>query len=177
MAKQQGAARGKTPRKAASFSNLLKKAPKIKNFWRTTLSGVLFQSDENGKFVLQTADGVFHELNVSSVKHYRVLQEKGEFTIIEVQVSTRDLSETTMFRQAAPSKEQFSDRLSKLPAHLSDPQIAQNYLDALVKDPAHPIHQYWQFGQPIKSPFTGSDHPFASTLEADSKDFGPLTWE
>jgi len=39
-----------------------------------------------GKFVLQTADGIFHELNVKSVEQFKILERDGKFTVVEIQL-------------------------------------------------------------------------------------------
>jgi hypothetical protein len=160
-------AKGK-PRRKASFSNLLKTAPTIKSFRRATVSGVLFQSEQKGKFVLQTAEGIHHELNVKSVEQYKVLERRGKFTVVEIKVPARDLLEDAAFSGAPLTNEQFADELSKLPPHLSDPEHAQSHLNAFKEDPAHPIHQYWQFGKTAESPFRKFDHPFPPTPQAQS---------
>ena len=160
-------AKGK-PRRKASFSNFLKTAPKIKSFRKATISGVLFQSEQRGKFVLQTAEGIHHELNVKSVEQYKVLERKGEFTVVEIEVPARELSEGAAFSRALMTNEQFAEQLSKLPPHLSDPKRAHVHLNAFKEDPAHPIHQYWQFGKTAESPFKKFDHPFPPTHQARS---------
>jgi len=161
------AAKGK-PRRRASFANLLKKAPKIANFRRATVSGVLFQSEQKGKFVLQTAEGILHELNVKAVEQYRVLERRGEFTVVEIKVPARELSEGTALSRAPMTNEQFAEQLSKLPPGFSDPEQAQVHLNAFKEDPAHPIHQYWRFGRKVESPFREFDHPCPPTHEIRS---------
>jgi hypothetical protein len=121
-----------------------------------------------GKFVLQTADGIFHELNVKSVEQFKILERDGKFTVVEIQLPSRELGEGETFSTDVLTKEEFADQLSKLPAALSDPEQAQIHLSALEKDSAHPIHQYWQFGRVAESAFKEFDHPFPQSPEARS---------
>jgi hypothetical protein len=160
-------AKGK-PRRKASFSNLLKTAPKIKSFRKATISGVLFQSEQRDKFVLQTAEGIHHELNIKSVEQYRVLGRRGEFTVVEIEVPTRELSEGAAFSRVLMTNEQFAEQLSKLPPHLSDPKRANVHLNAFKEDLDHPIHQYWQFGRKVESPFREFSPPFPPNHQARS---------
>jgi hypothetical protein len=175
MANKKSSTIGKERKKQESFADLLEKAPKLKSFQRATVAGILFQSDQDGKFVIQTPDGVFYELNVQAVAQHRILDQRGEYTIVEVEVPACELSEN------APSSPLLSGGGRAIIAatgppapsgqvfYHSDPTTAHNQVDAVANDSTHPIRKYWRFESEGPSPFQQFGDPFSKTAVSSGK--------
>jgi hypothetical protein len=153
-------------RRPLAFGDLLRTAPKIKNFRRVRLSGLLFRSGDRGKFILQTADGTFYELNSGSVEHFQVLERRGEFTVVEVEVPASAISRDAPPAQSPIAKGSPVDDFLAVSSGSSSATDAQAHLNLLKEDPAHPIHQYWQFDRTGDSLFKDVDHPLSSSQKS-----------
>jgi hypothetical protein len=183
MGNQKRKKLGNDKPKPETFGTLLADAPKIKNLWRATIAGILFQSDRKGKFVLQTADGTFYEFNVQSVEAYRVLKQKGEYVVVEVTTSARELSDGTLSPHILTSHRHLTKAAIAFSApageHLLPPNRRRlhDHLATIAKDSAHPIHQYWEFDTTTLSPFQQFGHPFSSAEEIQSDFNNSEPWE
>jgi hypothetical protein len=151
-------AKGKSQRRP-SFSSLLKGAPKVKNFRRVRLSGLLFRSEKKSTFVLQTADGSFYELNSASVGYFKVLEKRDGFTLLEIEVPA---DAAVQLSALAPNRLVALDAVVGSAVSLWSASTAADavaHLHPLREESSHPIHQHWRFDQPDVNPFTKFDNP------------------
>lgn len=81
-----------------SFKDFLKDAPPVADVLNedtVPVVGVVCRSDNEGKFVLATADGQALELSTEDVKNYEVVQETGPQKLVRVDVSSKALQAAT----------------------------------------------------------------------------------